>query len=169
MSNTTDPNAILATLYRENHRWLRGWLNRQLQCPQDAADLTQDTFLRALYSRQLEEIQEPRAFLGTLARRLLCNFWRRRQLERSYLEALVLLPDNCVPSEEDIALVREAIEAIDQLLDGLPRRARRAFLLNRLDGLTQPEIAARLGISLATVERDLRRAYLHCLTYPEQP
>ncbi|ACO77984.1 sigma factor, FecI family [Azotobacter vinelandii CA] len=170
MPTTSDPNALLATLYRENHRWLRGWLSRRLQCPQDAADLTQDTFLRALNSRQLEQIQEPRAFLGTLAKRLLCNLWRRRQLERSYLDALAQLPERFAPSEEDIALVREAIEAIDRLLDGLPLRARRAFLLNRLDGLGQQAIAERLGVSLATVERDLRRAYIHCLTRdPEQP
>jgi RNA polymerase sigma factor (sigma-70 family) len=168
VSTPFDPNATLASLYRDNHRWLRAWLYRQLRCPQDAADLTQDTFLRALSSRQLAQLEEPRAFLGTLARRLLSNLWRRRRVERAYLAALADLPERFSPSEEDVALVREAIETIDRLLDGLPQRVRRAFLLNRLEGMPQQAIAELLGISLATVERDLRRAFIHCLSRPEE-
>ena len=61
------------------------------------------------------------------------------------------------------ALVREALESIDRLLNGLPERVRQTFILSRLEGLSQPAIAQQLGVSLATVERDLRRAFLHCL------
>jgi RNA polymerase sigma-70 factor (ECF subfamily) len=153
----------LATLYDDNHRWLRAWLYRQLKCPQDAADLTQDTFIRVLDARQLTQLEEPRAFLSTVARRLLFSFWRRKRLEQSYLDSLALLPECYSPSEEDLALVREALESIDRLLNGLPARVRQIFILSRLEGLTQPMIAQQLDVSLATVERDLRRALLHCL------
>jgi DNA-directed RNA polymerase specialized sigma subunit, sigma24 homolog len=60
--------------------------------------------------------------------------------------------------------VREAIEAIDRVLEGLPSRVKRTFLLNRLEGMPQQAIAELLGVSLATVERDLRRAFVHCLS-----
>lgn len=160
----SDPNALFTALYSDNYRWLRGWLYRQLHCPQDAADLTQDTFVRALGSQQLPQLEQPRAFLATVARHLLRNLWRRRSLERAYLEQLALLPDSFSPSEEDLALVREAIESIDRLLAGLPLRVRQAFVLHRLEGLSQPAIAEQLGVSLATVERDLRRAFVHCLS-----
>ncbi|AYF47877.1 RNA polymerase subunit sigma [Pseudomonas fluorescens] len=163
MSTSTDPKALLAALYDDNHRWLRAWLYRQLKCPQDAADLTQDTFIRVLDARQLTQLEEPRAFLSTVARRLLFSFWRRKRLEQSYLESLALLPECYSPSEEDLALVREALESIDRLLNGLPARVRQIFILSRLEGLTQPLIAQQLNVSLATVERDLRRAFLHCL------
>ncbi len=163
MSSHTDPKALLATLYDDNHRWLRAWLYRQLKCPQDAADLTQDTFIRVLDARQLTQLEEPRAFLSTVARRLLFSFWRRKRLEQSYLDSLALLPECYSPSEEDLALVREALESIDRLLNGLPARVRQIFILSRLEGLTQPMIAQQLDVSLATVERDLRRAFLHCL------
>jgi len=159
-----DPKHVLANLYSDHHRWLRAWLYRRLNCPHDAADLTQDTFVRALTSRQLNTLQEPRAFLATIARNLLGNTFRRRALERAYLNELAALAPEFMPSEEDMALVREALELIDQLLDGLPLRARHCFLLHRLEGLSQPEIARHLDISLATVERDLRRAFLHCLS-----
>lgn len=163
VSIPSDPKVILASLYDENHRWLRAWLYRQLRCPQDAADLTQDTFLRVFDSRQLVRLDEPRAFLSTVAKRLLFSFWRRKRLEQAYLDSLALLPEQFFPSEEDLALVREALESIDRLLCGLPVRVRRIFLLSRLEGLSQPQIAEVVGVSLATVERDLRRAFVHCL------
>ena len=164
-----DPKSLLASLYQDNQAWLRGWLSRQVRCPQDAADLAQDTFLRAYDAQQLDRIQEPRAYLSTVARRLLCSLWRRRKLEQTYLDQLAELPPAHAPSAEDIALVREAIEAIDRVLDGLPSRVKRAFLLNRLEGMPQQAIADLLGVSLATVERDLRRAFVHCLTHRVQP
>ena len=61
-------------------------------------------------------------------------------------------------------MVHEALVQIDQMLSGLPLRVRHVFILSRLDGLPQPQIAQQLGISIATVERDLRRAFLHCLS-----
>lgn len=150
--------------YGTNHRWLRAWLFRRLQCPHDAADLAQDTFLRVMRAPQPVAIEEPRAFLATVARRLISNLFRRRSLERAYLEELANFMEACVPSEEELALVHEALVRIDQMLHGLPLRVRHVFILSRLDGLPQPEIARQLGISVATVERDLRRALLHCLS-----
>ena len=51
---------------------------------------------------------------------------------------------------------------IDTVLSGLPAQVRRAFLLAQLDGLSQAEIAAELGISLSTVKRHLVRAGAQC-------
>ena len=149
-------------LYAENHHWLQSWLRRRLDCQADAADLTHDTFLRTLKSNQLGQINEPRAFLCLVAKRVLYTFWRRNELERSYLDAIASLPGNVAPSEEEFALLREALEAIDAMLDGLPIRVRHAFLLNRLEGLTHQQIAAQLNTSAASVERWITRALTQC-------
>lgn len=168
-SAETTPQRELHALYSDHHRWLHGWLSRKLDCRADAADLAHDTFLRAFTSRQLGHIHEPRAFLATLARRVLSNFWRRRELERAYLEALASLPPECMPSAEDQALVQEAVIALDRLLDGLPRKVRQAFLLSRLEGLTHVEIAGVLKLSVATIERYLKQAFAHCWRVGEAP
>ncbi len=150
------------TLYAENHRWLQSWLLRRLGSHADAADLAQDTFVRTLKSQQAAVIDEPRAFLCVVAKRVLCSFWRRNELERAYLEALASLPETVVPSEEDFALLREAVAVIDAMLNDLPSKVRHAFLLNRLDGMTHPQIAEQLGVSLATVERWIKQAVTQC-------
>ncbi len=157
--SSQDPFHIL---YAENHRWLQGWLLRRLGSPADAADLTQDTFLRTLKSQQAAVIDEPRAFLCVVAKRVLCSFWRRNELERAYLEAIAGMPEAVVPSEEDFALLREAVAVIDAMLNDLPNKVRHAFLLNRLEGLTHQQIAEQLDVSVATVERWIKRAVTQC-------
>ena len=152
----------LHLLYAEHHHWLRGWLARRLNSHADAADLTHDTFLRTLTSPHLGQLDEPRAFLCMVAKRVLYTFWRRGELERAYLEALANLPEPGAPCEETLAVLREALEAVDVLLAGLPAKVRHAFLLNRLEGLTHQQIADQMQVSLSSVERWVRRAVTHC-------
>ncbi|MBA4288641.1 MAG: hypothetical protein C0439_06645 [Pseudomonas sp.] len=57
----------------------------------------------------------------------------------------------------------ETLQALDELLDGLPRPVRRAFLWSQLEGLGYREIAERLQVSERTVKRYMAQAYEHCL------
>jgi RNA polymerase sigma factor (sigma-70 family) len=149
-------------LYRHHQNWLTGWLRRKLGCPDCAADLAQDPFVRLLASREIPRIDEPRAFLTTVAKRVLFNHYRRQDLERAYLAALAQWPEALAPSEEERAIILQTLVELDQLLDGLPPLVKRAFLLAQLDGLAYAEIGATLGISLATVKRYLTKAAMRC-------
>ncbi len=149
-------------LYTDHHHWLTGWLRRKLGCPQNAADLAHDTFIKVLSAREAPTLIEPRAFLTTVAKRVLFNFYRRQDLERAYLDALAQMPEHVAPSEEDRAIILQTLLELDQLLDGLPAQVKRAFLLAQLDGLTYAQIGVQLGISVATVKRHLHKAALRC-------
>ncbi|AZE65377.1 RNA polymerase sigma-70 factor, ECF subfamily [Pseudomonas synxantha] len=156
------PSNTVEVLYNDHHHWLTGWLRRKLGCPENAADLAQDTFIRVLSARDTPTLVEPRAFLTTVAKRVLFNFYRRQDLERAYLDALAQMPEYVAPSEEDRAIILQTLLELDQLLDGLPRLVKRAFLLAQLDGLTYAQISAELGISIATVKRHLTKAAMRC-------
>jgi len=145
-------------LYADHHGWLKAWLRRRLGNSFDAADLAHDTFFRLLARQEPLALQEPRAFLTTVASRVLANHWRREQLERAYLETLQRFPEELAPSPEARAILLETLYEIDALLDGLPVAARRAFLLSQLDGLTQAQIADQLNVSARTVRRYLTQA-----------
>lgn len=151
-------------LYSHHHGWLHGWLRKRLGCADNAADLAQDTFVRIL-SRPLDwnEVREPRAYLSTVAHGLMVNHLRRRDMERAYLDALAAQPENVSPSPESRALVVEALLEIDALLDGLPPKARQAFLLSQLEGLRYAEIAERLDVSLSMVKKYMLQAVTHCM------
>lgn len=153
-------------LYAEHHRWLLGWLRQRLGCLHDAADLAQDTFIRVLTARNVasvEPIHEPRAFLRTVAGRLLSNHLRRRALEQTWQQTLASLPEPKVPSSEVQAVLLQTLHEIDALLDGLPARARRVFLLAQLEGLTYAQIAELLGVSVRTIKRDMAEAFEQCI------
>ena len=151
-------------LYLQHHSWLVARLKRKLGCAWDAADLAQNTFVRVLAANtdRLGEVAEPRAYLTTIAQRLLSNHLRRQQIERAYLEALAALPEPAAPPPEARLMVLETLCAIDRLLDGLPLVARKAFLLWRLEELTQEQIAAQLGLSRTGVRRHLAVAAQRC-------
>jgi RNA polymerase sigma factor (sigma-70 family) len=161
------PNRDVETLYGEHHGWLLGWLRRKLGHAGDAADLAQDTFLRVLgRSRDVSdvsEVREPRAWLTTIAHGLVVDHVRRRTLERACLEAIASLPEPQAPSPETQLLLVEALVRVDAMLDGLPAKARSAFLFSRLDGLGYAEIAQRLNVSLSSVEKYMATAIRHCL------
>ena len=165
MSEAAGPTEqTLHGLYRQHRSWLERWLYQRLGNRWDAADLSQDTFLRVLASPQvLSELREPRAYLLTVGKRLLVNFHKRRSLERAYLEALASLPEALVPSPEQRWLLLETLQALDELLDGLPSAVRRAFLWSQLEGLNYAQIAERLAVSERTVKRYMAQAYEHCL------
>lgn len=155
--------ATWQTLYNDHHYWLLGWLRQRLGCAWDAADLTQDTFVRVINRDDPEQIREPRAYLLTIARGLLVNHIRRKDLERAYLDALGRLPEPLAPDTETAAIWLETLFEIDAMLDGLPSRVRHAFLLSQLDGLSYAEIAAELDVSVSSIKQYMRKALLHCL------
>ena len=155
----------ISDLYCEHHGWLFGWLRRKLGCAQNAADLTQDTFTRILNAREtVATLREPRAFLSTTARRLIIDQARRKQIENAYLQELALTAEALegFQSPEQILTTLEALEQIAFILEGMHDKARQAFVLYYLDGLTQTEIARQLALSDRTVRKYLIQAMLHC-------
>jgi RNA polymerase sigma factor (sigma-70 family) len=152
----------VATLYGDHHGWLQGWLRKKLGNAFDAADLAQDVFMRLLVRKVSLDLIEPRAYLSTIARGLVVEHWRRRELELAWLETLAQLPEAEAPSPESRLVFLETLIAIDRMLDQLKPAVRQAFLLAQLEGLTCPQIAERIGVSLATVERYIAAALRHC-------
>lgn len=151
------------SLYSDHHGWLYGWLRRKLGDSFAAADLTQDTFVSILTASSASQIQEPRPFLATIARRLIANRYRRQLLENAYLDMLATLPEALMPSPEAQYLALEALRQLDQALNGLPPRVKEAFLLAHFEELSYLEIATRLKVSISSVKQYLTRANRHCL------
>ena len=155
--------------YVDHHGWLHGWLRRQLGNSFEAADLAHDVFVRLLRRPGAADAREPRAFLSTIARGLLVDHWRRRELERAWLDVLARTPEAQVPSPESRLLILEALIKIDQMLDTLKPKVRQAFLWAQLEGLTCRQIAERLDVSLATAERYVASGLRQCYLFRFEP
>ncbi len=154
------------TLYHDHHRWLQGWLQHKVGNAFDAADLAHDAFIRLLTSEPLRERgygEQPRALLTRIAKGLVVDRWRRRQVEQAYLQAISHLPEPQVPPPETRLIIVEALLRIEAMLARLPANTRRIFLLAQIDGLTLQEISERTATPVITVRRHIRKALLACM------
>ena len=68
-------------------------------------------------------------------------------------EAEALVPPSAEPSPETVAADRQELSRIAALIAGLPTKCREAFTLRKVHGLSQREVAQRMGISENTVEK----------------
>lgn len=155
---------LIGTFYKEHKSWLYQWLCQKMYSQLDAADITQDTFVKALLKSDIE-INEPRAYLTRIAHDLMVNALKRRDIERAYLATLgdpYLLE---YPSAELQAQVIETLLAIDTMLNELPPRVKQAYLMMQLDGMIYKDIAARLQVSVRTVASYIEKATVHCLVF----
>ncbi|KQS02243.1 RNA polymerase subunit sigma-70 [Sphingomonas sp. Leaf357] len=160
----------VSTLYASHGDWLRDWLRRHTRCSHRAADLAQDTFCRLLEAKDAQPVRDPRGYLSTVARRILIDDIRRREIERAYLAVHAVRTgevDHLTP--ERIAEAAQLLGAIVDLLETLPEKARRAFLMIRFDRLRYAEAGRQLAISERMAKRYVARVYAHCyaLAYPD--
>lgn len=156
-------DAVLSQLYRDHFDELRLYLVRKLDCPEAGRDAAQDIFLRLLAKPPQEPILNPRNFLLRTARNLAIDLLRAagtRPVLVPIEDHQDVLPD-AVSDPARIAEARQRLRALASGIEALPPKCRRVFFLHRFEGLTQDEIASRLGISAKMVEKHLARAMLH--------
>lgn len=141
---------------REQHAPLLQFL-RLRTGEEDARDIAQETLTRLLRYRDSEPAEAWRPLLYRIARNLLNEQYRRRQSHREQhnvpVDTIELpdpapLPDLAMQQAQQQAWLREAMLS-------LPPRCRQVFVLVRIDGLSQGEVARRCGISVKTVEKHL--------------
>jgi len=149
-------------------------LYRLTSDPEEARDLTQETFLRAFQS--IERFRGD-ASLKTWIYRIAINqarnrwrWWRRRRRDVTVsLDATdenrerplaATLPSDNSPSPEQQALAREREAQLRDALCGLRRSYREAVILRDVEGFSYEEIAQTLQISIGTVKSRISRGRL---------
>ena len=145
-------------------------LYRLTESPEEASDLTQDTFLRALKAiKSFRGDSELKTWLFRIAineSRNRFRWWKRRRGDVTIsLDANIgesetrfsdTLADNSI-SPEDSALAREREYAIHTALQDMQEIYREAVILCDIEGLSYDETAAALGVNLGTVKSRISR------------
>jgi RNA polymerase sigma-70 factor, ECF subfamily len=128
--------------------------------PQDMDDLVQEVFSRLF--AQLARIREPsalRRYIIGVTFRVTFGELRRRYRSRLHLTAAGELPEPHHSGPfRDSGPDREALWRFESILNTLAPSSRRIFILRYVDKLELVDVAAAMGISLATVKRHLVRA-----------
>ncbi|NNA18770.1 RNA polymerase sigma factor [Pseudomonas lundensis] len=160
------PDPALAESLREFYTQILHFLRKRTDNASDAADMTQDVFTQWLGYQDRAKVQQPRAFLFQMARNLLRDHWRRQQVRQSVHADQVEREDEPLSDERDDPMLAahrlQRLEQLKTVLAELSPRRREALILHRFEGLSQAQIAQRMGISVSMVEKHIAFALLHC-------
>lgn len=154
---------VIRELFTRNKRDLLNYFTRRVG-REDASDLLQETFARALRYNKFEAVVDPPAFLQQIAINLTRDFARRRKTESTYLRFSDFPadpPSYEAPLEERIEHDRKS-RLLGAAIDSLPPRCREVFSLFAFEDLPACEIARRLDISERMVRKHLSLAMRLC-------
>lgn len=133
---------------------LRAYLRGSFPAVRDVDDVVQESYLRVWRARLSEPIRSTKSFLFQVARHLALDLVRRDRISpvetRSELERLPVAEDR--PGVVESACTADELALLARAFEALPARCRAVMVLRQIDGLSQKEIAARLGMSVLTVQ-----------------
>jgi RNA polymerase sigma-70 factor (ECF subfamily) len=138
---------------------VRKWLGRFVLDPADIDDVIQESYCRIAALESVAHIENGRAYLFQTARHLALEHIRRARIVRidsvTDIELLSIVDEG--PSPERILAGSRQLERVRGLIEGLPPKCREIFVLRRIHGVPQKEIARELGVSENTVEMHAKR------------
>jgi len=160
MTPSTDRTLWIATHITPVESALRAWLRSRVAPGIDPDDIIQETYAVLASLPGVEHIQSPRAYAFQTAQSLIRRHLRRARIVRfeaiDDVDMSVTALDE--PSPEREVAGRQDMRRLSELVEALPSRCREAFVLRRFEGLSQRDVALRMGISESTVEKHLVQA-----------
>ncbi len=148
----------------------RGILERlvgRIVKPHDIEDIVQETFVRSFEKSLKHEINHPKTYLYTTARNLAFNHISKKSNELEEptgdFDALDVFDDR--PTLDAEIESKEKFQFFCRAVRDLPPQCRRAFILKRIYGLSQKEIALYLKISERTVEGHVAKGMVRCAQF----
>jgi RNA polymerase sigma factor (sigma-70 family) len=155
----------LALLFQLHYADIRAQIAAKFRrAPQDAEDIVQDAFHNILRANNIEQLENPKAYLYKTASNLALNRLRKhRQSRQATLNDEVQHTEahhNISPERHFLA--QHELTRLQAALNQMPEKYRRTFLLSRMQNKTYKEISEQLNIAESTVEKHIIKV-LKCL------
>lgn len=161
---------ILRELLLAQYATLDRRLARRLGSAELASEVLHETYLRLEAISEIAEVRNPTAYLFRIALNI-ANDRRRtesRRLTTGEIDSLLDIPDD-QPDAARIVEDRSEIELLKRAIAELPERRRRALVLSRVEAMSNREIAELFGVTVRTIETDLKQAIEHCADRMKRP
>ena len=153
-----------AELYQERQKKLFRFVQRILNSPAEAEDVSQEAFLRAYAAEVGGQTAYSAALLYTVARNLALSELRKRTTRAAdtleHHDGLGELHNHNDPEAQ--AIEQQAIRAVESAMLKMPPKCLEVFQLRKIDDLSHAQISLQLGISIKTIERHLTKALRIC-------
>ncbi len=149
---------------------LRAWLRGRFRSESDIDDVVQEAYIRLLREREKAEVASPKAFLFAVARNLALDRQRHRAVSQAKSLAENDAPDvfDEGPDVRETVARNQELELLTEAIQTLPDRCRQIFTLRKVYGLSQSQIAERLGVSENTVSAQLTIGVKKCMEFMQR-
>ncbi len=153
-------NAWLAAHVLPQEAWIRRAIARQAaSCGVEVDDVIQESYAILARLPSVESIAVPHRYTVQVARSVLLQHIRRARIVSidavADLDALDAATD--APTPEDHLFGRHELARVAAAIEEMPEDIRQAFWMRRVEGVSQREIAARLGVPESTIEKRISR------------
>jgi RNA polymerase sigma-70 factor (ECF subfamily) len=161
MSDTN--RAALLTLLVVSYDDLRSRLTRRAGSADLADEALQDTFLRLSNATGIGPVRDLKAYLFRVALSIVSNrrVAERRRRTVSEVDGVFELPDD-KPGPDRVIEARSEISALKRVIQDMPSRRRQIFMAAFVDEVPLKQIAERFGVSVRTVQVELKQTLVHC-------
>jgi RNA polymerase sigma-70 factor (ECF subfamily) len=131
-------------------------LRRMRAAPEEIDDVVQDCYCRFAMLDSVDHIKQPRAYFKVTARHLLGRRMQRaRVIPFDAYNDMSMFIDEETPSQERRLTGRSDYALLLKLMSKLPERCRKAVELRKIEGLSQKQVAEKLGMSEKAVEKQV--------------
>ncbi len=126
----------------------------------DAADLTQESFIKLWNKCKEVAVDKAGAFLFKVARNLSIDHFRKSKTRLKYQESVNLSEGHIVDGQYELE-AKEFKARLEEAIDTMTDASREVFLMHRMDGRSYKDIASFLDISVKAVEKRMSKALRH--------
>lgn len=154
-----DHERAFSAIYNRYWQELLDYAYRRVNLQQDAEEIVQDVFVRFYQRRNEIEVHTSlSAYLYTAVRYKVYSKYRE-YFQKRKIEFIPNLEDvDYSLPESDVFAYKELESKVHATIQKLPEKCREAFLLSRNEQLSNKEIAAKMGVSVNTVEKHIGKA-----------
>ena len=125
----------------------------------DAEDIVQNAFIRLWTKRKHITIKSSiKSYLFRLSYNMYIDTYKKQKRDNQLLIDLKYEAINSI-LEEDVSITNQKIKRVKELIEMLPEKCKEILILSKERGLKNKEIAEKLGISIKTVESQIRIAF----------
>ena len=141
---------------------LRAWLRGRSLGGLDVDDVVQETYTRLMTAESVKHIRNTKTYAFQTAASVVVDYVRKMRVisivSVANLDLLEVVSDDYSP--ERVAIDRDELNRLGAVIAAMPDKVRQVFTLRRVQGLSQREVARKMGISENTVEKHMSRGFL---------